>query len=42
MCDKAVDTHPLIIKYVPECYRTQEICCKVVHRYIFVFDSITD
>ena len=26
MCDKAVDTHPYTIKFVPECYTTQEIC----------------
>ena len=26
MCDKAVDTHPPSIKYIPECCKTQEIC----------------
>ena len=25
MCDKSVSTHPPIIKYVPECHKTQEM-----------------
>ena len=33
VCDKAVDTHPATIKYVPECYKTQEMCNKAVHRF---------
>ena len=41
MCDEAVDTHPTTIKYFPECYRTQEMCNKAVHR-CFLFDSIPD
>ena len=32
MCDKAVYTHPTTIKYVSECYKTQEVCNKAVHR----------
>ena len=32
MCDKAVDTHPLTIKYVSECCKTQDMCYKVVRR----------
>ena len=40
MCDKAVDTHPPTIKYVPECYKSREICNKEVHRnflYLILF-----
>ena len=40
MCDKAVDTYPATIKYVPECHKTQEMCNKAVNRCFFVFDSI--
>ena len=42
MCDKAVDTHPSTIKFVPECYKTQELCHKVDNRCFFVFGSIPD
>ena len=42
MCDKAVDTYPPAIKFVPECYNTQEMCDKAVHVCFFVFDSIPD
>ena len=40
MCDKAVDTHPPTIKYVPEYYNTQEMCNKAVYRcflYLILF-----
>ena len=37
---KAVDTHTSIKQFVPECYKTQEICYKEVHRCFFIFDSI--
>ena len=30
MCDKAVDTYPSAIQFVPECYNTQKICDKAV------------
>ena len=42
MFDKAVDTHSSTIKYVSECYKTQEMRYKVVHRCFFVVDSIPD
>ena len=42
MCNKAVDAHPPTIKYVPECYKTQEMCNKAVLKWCFVFDSIAD
>ena len=32
MRDKAVDTHPPTIKYVPGCYKTQEMCYKATHK----------
>ena len=35
-----IDTNPLTVKYVPECYKTRDMCNKVVHRYFIVFDSI--
>ena len=28
MCDKAVSTYPSTIKFVPGCYKTQEMCDK--------------
>ena len=40
MCDKAVDIHPPTIQFVPECYKTQKICYKAVHRcvsYLILF-----
>ena len=30
MCDKAVDTYPSTIKFVPECFMTQKMCGKPV------------
>ena len=42
MCGKAVDTHPSTIKFVPECYKTQEMCYKAVNRCFFGIDSISD
>ena len=40
MRDKAVDTYPSIIKLVPECFITQEMCDKAVSSYFFLFNSI--
>ena len=40
MCDKAVDTHAPTIQFVLECYKTQEMCYKAVHRcflYLILF-----
>ena len=40
MCEKAVDTYPSTINFVPECYNTQQICDKAVHRcflYLILF-----
>ena len=44
MCDKAVTTYDSTIQFVPDCYKTQEICDKTVTRcflsfiYIFLID----
>ena len=42
MCDKAVGTHLSTIKFIFECYKTHEICYKVVHSCFFVFYSLPD
>ena len=42
MCDKAVDAHLSTILFVPECYKTQEMCYKAVHRCFFLFYSISN
>ena len=41
MCDKAVDTCPTTFKYVPDRFKTQEMCGKAADKY-FVFDSVLD
>ena len=28
MCDKVANTHSYTMKFVPECYKTQEMCDK--------------
>ena len=40
MCDKAVDTYPSAIQFVPECYNTQKICDKAVDTCTFVFNLV--
>ena len=42
MCNKAVNTYPSAIRFVPEYYKTQEIGNKVVHTCFSVFNSIAD
>ena len=39
---QAVNTYPSTIKFVPECFMTQEMCNKAVNGCFFVFDSIPD
>ena len=39
MCNKAVNTYPSAIQFVPECCKTQEMCVKAVDIGRFVFDS---
>ena len=36
MCDKAVNTHLSAIQFIPECYKTQEMCDKAVNRCFFI------
>ena len=38
MFDKATNTHPPTIKFVPKCYKTQEMCDKAVNGRFFCFD----
>ena len=40
MCDKDVNTHPPTIEYVPDQFKTQEMCDKAIDK--FVFDSVPD
>ena len=42
MCIKAVDTHSFTIKFVPESFKTQEMCNKAVNTGPFVFHSVPD
>ena len=42
MCDKAWNTYPSTIKFVPECFMTQEMCNKAVNICFFVFVSISN
>ena len=42
MSNKAVDTHPSTIKFVPECYKAQEMDDKAISRcflYLILFLS---
>ena len=32
----SIDTNPPTINYVPECYKTKEMCNKAVHRCFFI------
>ena len=42
MYDKAVDTYLSAIKFVPECYKTQKMSHRAVHKRFFVFGYISD
>ena len=33
MCNKAVDNHPHVLEFVPECYMTQKMCDKAANTY---------
>ena len=39
MCDKSVNTHPSATKFVPDCYKSQEMYDRVVSEDAF-FDKI--
>ena len=40
MYNKAAGTYPSAIHFVPECYKSQEMCDKAVDTCPFAFDSI--
>ena len=40
MCNKTVDKFPSEIQFVPECFKTQEICNKAFNTCPFVFKSV--
>ena len=42
MSIKAVDTYPSAIQFVPDLYKTQEMCFKAVNTCLFVFDYLPD
>ena len=42
MCDKAVNIHHSVTKFVCECFKIQEMCDKPIDTCPFVFDSIPD
>ena len=33
MCNKAVDNYPHVLQFVLECYKTHEMCDKVVNAH---------
>ena len=37
MFDKAVNTYPSTVKFVPECFMTQEMCNKAVNKCFLYF-----
>ena len=43
MCNKAVDNYPHALEFVPECYKTQEMCYnKTVDTYPFTIKFIPE
>ena len=36
MCNKSGDTYPPVIQFVPQCYKTQEMCDKFVSEDSFM------
>ena len=42
MCNKDVDDYVDVLEYVAECFKSQEMCDKVVDAGHFVFYSILD
>ena len=40
MCNQAVDNYTHALKFVPYCYKAQEMCDKVANTYFFVFHSV--
>ena len=42
MYDKSVHTYHSAIQFVPECYKTQEMCDKAVNRCYFTLIYVPD
>ena len=42
MCNKAANTYPSTITFVPEHYNTQKMCDKAVNTCFFVFNFVPD
>ena len=39
---KAIDNYTSTVKYVPNQYKTQEMCIRVVNTCSFVFNAVSD
>ena len=42
MCDNAIDTCAFVSDYVPDCYKTQEMCNKVLSEEYFILKCCPD
>ena len=42
MHDKAVDIHPSVIEFTPECFKIQEMCDKVVENFLPRLEFVPD
>ena len=42
MCNKAVSSHPSTIQFVPDRFKTHEMCDKGLDSCLFAFDSAAD
>ena len=42
MCDKGIYNNPHALKFVPDCYKTQEMCNKAVKRCFLAFIYIDE
>ena len=42
MCNNPVNTSPSAIKFVPKCYKAQELCVEAVDTCPFIFNFVSD
>ena len=42
MCNEAVNTYSCTMRFVANCYKTQEMRNKAVNRFIFAVGSVSD
>ena len=42
MCNKAVQSDPLVLKHVPDHYKTQEMCNEAVQRDPWMLEHVPD